>query len=68
MIIALVFVPRLRALRSCFCEASSFVLTRNVPKIEARIPRAARTSGKAIALMFPNAVTPRADAEITEPT
>ena len=65
---ALRFVPRLRALRSFFCDALSPVLTKKEPTIDATIPTVANIIGRAIALKEPNASTPSAHAEITELT
>ena len=61
-------VPRLRAASRFFCVAPSLVLTKNVPRIEHAIPTAAMSIGRANAEKLPNAATPSAAAEMTEPT
>ena len=74
MRIAAKLVPRRRAERSDFWLAFSLVFTRKEPRIEAMTPMAAMAMGMVTAWspetasMCEKAETPRADAEMMEPT
>ncbi len=66
--IALVNVPLLSAARRAPCSACSFDLTKNVPIIEATIPKAAIVIGT-VTPPFPSpAATASADVETIAPT
>ena len=68
MITPLPHMPRRSAVNSSFWEASSRVLTRKEPRMEARIPTEARAIGMVTPLNSRPAATARAAVEITEPT
>ena len=66
---ALRLVPRRRAESRVRWSVDSPVRTKKVPIMEARMPKAAMIIGRAIAFSSPlKAATPRAEAEMMEPT
>ena len=66
--IALAYVPRLNEPKSAFWSAPSFVLTKNVPTIDAIIPIAAISIGTSTPLKPRPAAVAKAPHEMIDPT